>query len=202
MLNGVQRMISWKHSFEALNEEYEMARKKKQALDDLRSTGRISQSTHDMFNMEIAEAMADIESRQKTLLQKVNVKIAELGDQVKTLEILLTDFEIQHITGDIDEETYQREINVLSMGLETSKLELNSVKEAADRLASGNMFTKQDDVQQAADVELGQEAAQKPTVELEVNEAGPTEAGTKMQSAEAAESAEQPAEARDNQKAS
>jgi len=202
MLNGVQRMISWKHSFEALNEEYEMARKKKQALDDLRSTGRISQSTHDMFNMEIAEAMADIENRQKTLLQKVNVKIAELGDQVKTLEILLTDFEIQHITGDIDEETYQREINVLSMGLETSKLELDSVKEAADRLASGNMFARQDDVEQAADVELGEEGAQKPTVELEVNETGPTEAGTKMQSAEAAEPAEQPAEPRDNQKAS
>lgn len=195
-------MISWKHSFEALNEEYEMARKKKQALDDLRSTGRISQSTHDMFNMEIAEAMADIENRQKTLLQKVNVKIAELGDQVKTLEILLTDFEIQHITGDIDEETYQREINVLSMGLETSKLELDSVKEAADRLASGNMFARQDDVEQAADVELGEEGAQKPTVELEVNETGPTEAGTKMQSAEAAEPAEQPAEPRDNQKAS
>jgi hypothetical protein len=191
-------MISWKHSFEALNEEYEMARKKKQALNDLRSTGRISQSTHDMFNME----MADVENRQKTLLQKVNVKIAELGDQVKTLEILLTDFEIQHITGDIDEETYQREIDVLSIGLETSRLELNSVKEAADRLASGNMFTKQDDVQQTADVELAQEEAHKPTVELEANEAGATEAGTKIQSAEAAGSAEQAAEPRDNQKAS
>jgi hypothetical protein len=194
-------MISWKHSLGILNEEYEMARKKHQALDDLLSTGRISQSTHDMFNMEIAEAMTDIENRQKALLQKMNVKIAELGEQVKTLEILLTDFEIQHITGDIDEETYQREINVLSMGLETSRLELNSVREAADQLANGNIFTKQDNEQQAAEIEMSREKLRKTPSELEANEADAKAAEAELQSAETAKSAEQPIEAKENQQA-
>ncbi len=195
-------MISWKHSLGILNEEYEMARKKHQALDDLLSTGRISQSTHDLFNMEIVEAMTDIENRQKTLMQKMDVKIAELGEQVKTLEILLTDFEIQHITGDIDEETYQREINVLSMGLETSRLELNSVREAADQLANGNIFTKQDSEQQTEEIGMDREKLQKTPVELEANEAGTKAAEAELQSAETPpQSTEQPIEAKENQQA-
>jgi len=38
----VLNLISWKHSFNRLNEEFEMAKKKKQALDNLFETGRIS----------------------------------------------------------------------------------------------------------------------------------------------------------------
>jgi hypothetical protein len=195
-------MISWKHSFETLNEEYELASKKKQALDNLLSAGRISQSTHNMFSMEIAEATTDIENRQKALLQKMNVKIAELGEQVRTLEILLADFEIQHVTGEIDEETYQHEINVLSMGLETSRSELDSVKEAADRLASGNMLTKQDNDQQAAEIGLEQEKLPKPTVEFATNEKG-TEgtAEADLQGAEASPSGDRTVEAKENQEA-
>jgi hypothetical protein len=193
-------MISWKRSLWTLNEEYEVARKKKQALDNLLSTGRISQSTHDMFDMEIAEAIDEIENRQKTLLQKMNVKIAQLGDQVKTLEILLADFEIEHITGEIDEETYQREINVLSMGLETSRLELNSIKEAADQLASGGIFVKQADEQQATEIGMEQEKPQKPTVELQANETdGTPSAEAEVRGIEAAQSAERPAETKENQ---
>jgi hypothetical protein len=167
-------MISWKHSFEELNEEYEMTKKKKQALDNLLNTGRISQSTHELFSMEIAEAVTDIERRQKALLQKMNSKMVELEEQIKTLEILLTNFEVQHVIGEVDEETYQREINVLSMGLETSRLELNSIKEAADQLACGNVFTKQRDEPQVAGIEAV-ETLQKPKVEFGGNEVDSTE---------------------------
>lgn len=202
MLNGERKMISWKHSLETMNEEYETAEKKKQALDKLLSTGRISQSTYDMFSVEIAEAITEIERRQKALLQRMNAKILELGEQVKTLEILLADFEIQHVIGEIDEETYQREVNVLSTGLETSRLELNSAKEAADQLASGNVFTKQDNEPQSAEVGMVREKLQKPTVEFERNEADSTRTPkAEVQGTETSRSAEQPAEAKEKQKA-
>ena len=196
-------MISWKRSLWTLNEEYEVAKKKKLALDNLLCTGRISESTHEMFTMEIAEAIDEIESRQKTLLQKMNVKIVELGDQVKTLEILLADFEIQHITGEIDEETYQREINVLSMGLETSRLELNSIKEAADQWVNGNMFPKQVDEQQTSEVIMEPEKLQKPTIELEASETNETPSKeAEVQGVNAAVTTEQPVEAKENQETS
>jgi hypothetical protein len=183
-------MISWKHSFEELNEEHEMTKKKKQALDNLLNTGRISQSTHELFSMEIAEAVTDIERRQKALLQKMNSKMVELEEQIKTLEILLTNFEVQHVIGEVDEETYQREINVLSMGLETSRLELDSIKEAADQLACGNVFTKQRDEPQVAGIEVV-ETLQKPRIEFGGNEADSTKTQkTALQGAEDSQTVE------------
>ena len=132
----MQELSSWKNSFKRLSEENETAKKKRQALDNLVNVGKISQSTYNLFNTEIAEAIKDIERQQKELLQKMNTKIIELEEQTKTLEILLANFEIQHVAGEVNEEVYQREINVLSIGLETSRKELEAVKEAVDQLSN------------------------------------------------------------------
>ncbi|MFA5365771.1 MAG: CdvA-like protein, partial [Candidatus Bathyarchaeia archaeon] len=129
-------MISWKHSFNRLNEEYEIANKKKQALDNLFEKGRISQSTRDSFNNEIAGAIAEIEHQQQDLLQKMQMKTGELENQIKTLEMLLANYEIQHVTGEIDENTYELELNLLSKGLETARTELGNIQEATSKLCS------------------------------------------------------------------
>jgi chromosome segregation ATPase len=186
MLHCVKRMISWKQSFGTLNEEYKTVRKKRQALDNLLSTGRISRPTYDMFSMEMAEAMTEIEKRQKALLQKMNAKIVELEEQVKTLEILLANYEIQHVTGEIDDETYHHEIDVLSMGLETSRMELNSVKEATGQLASGNVSANQENEAQAKEAGTPFETLEKEKVKLKDDQPYTTEAPEKeLESAEA-----------------
>ncbi|MGQ9624773.1 MAG: CdvA-like protein [Candidatus Bathycorpusculaceae bacterium] len=129
-------MISWKNSFKRLNEEYETVNKKRQALENLLNNGRISQSTFDIFNTEINEAVAEIERQQKALLDKMNDKMKELETQIRTLEMLLANFEIQHVTGEVEEEVYQREITLLSMGLEHAKHELNAIMEATNQLSN------------------------------------------------------------------
>lgn len=136
----MRKLISWKHSFRRLNEEYEVARKKRQALDKLLNIGKISQSTHGIFNKEIDDAIADIEKQQKALLEKMAAKVVELEGQVKTLEILLANFEIRHVTGEIDEDAYQRENDLLTVGLNAAKQELEEVKDATDQLASGDFM--------------------------------------------------------------
>ena len=137
-------MISWKRSFKKLNEEYKLAKKKKQALDALLDTGKISASTHDIFNREIDEAVSEIENERKGLLEKMASKTMELEDQIKTLEILLAKFEIQHVTNEIDEEVYQRETDLLSVGLETIRQELDAVQEAANQLSISDMTAQQE----------------------------------------------------------
>jgi hypothetical protein len=143
----VHKLISWKHSFRRLNEEYEVARKKRQALDNLLSAGRISQSTHGIFNKEIDDAISEIEKQQKALLEKMAAKVVELEGQVKTLEILLANFEIRHVTGEIGDEAYQRESDLFASGLDAAKHELDEVKEAADQLSTGE-FTVEEDMEQ------------------------------------------------------
>jgi len=132
----VLKLISWKHSFDRLNEEYDMTKKKKQALDNLLNDGRISQSTYDSFNDKMDEAIAEIEKQQKVLLEKMNFKIGEFEQHIKTLEMLLANFEIKHVTGEIDEEVYQREVSLLSTGLDVSKQELNTARDAIDQLST------------------------------------------------------------------
>jgi hypothetical protein len=132
----VLALISWKHSFKRLNEEYEMVYKKKQALDNLLDTGRISESTHELFNKEIDEAIAEIERQQGALLEKMSSKMKELEEQIKTLEMLYANFEIQRVAGEVEEEVYQREVSLLSMGLETAKHELDAVRGAVNQLST------------------------------------------------------------------
>jgi len=163
----VLKLISWKHSFKKLNEENEMAKKKKQALDNLLNTGRISQSTYDLFNNEMDEAIAEIERQQKALLEKMNSKMEELEEQIKTLEMLLANFEIQHVTGEVDEEVYQREIGVLSMGIETAKQELDTVREAVNQLSSGmQVSTPEVIVQQKIEPQPEETEVSEPKVEV------------------------------------
>jgi hypothetical protein len=138
----VLELISWKHSFQKLGEESEAAKKKKQALDSLLATGRISQSTYDAFSNEIDEAMIEIEREQQALQQKMRAKMTELETQTKTLEMLLANFEIQHVTGELDNEVYQRQVDLLSVGIENSRLELDAVKEAVDQLSKGNFLVQ------------------------------------------------------------
>jgi len=165
----VYKLISWKHSFRRLSEEFEVARKKKQALDSLLNTGRISQSTHDMFKKEIDDGIADIDKQQKALLEKMAAKVFELEGQIKTLEILLANFEIRHVTEEIDEETYQRDSNLLSVGLENAKQELNQVKEAADQLAVGD-FTMDENSEPQPDTNQSNEPEVKFLNETETAE--------------------------------
>jgi hypothetical protein len=137
-----------------------------------------------MFSMEIAEAITDIERQQNTLLQKMNTKMMELKEQIKTLEILLTNVEIHHVIGEVDEEVYQREINVLSMGLETSRHELETMREAAEQLSNGNMIIEQETEPQQAESQVAEEKLENPVVQfVEATEASSTEAPTETSEA-------------------
>jgi len=153
----VLELISWKHSFKRLNEESEMARKKKQALDNLLSTGRISQSTYDSFSKEMDEAIAEIERQRNALLEKMGSKMKELEGQIRTLEMLFANFEIQHVAGEVDDEVYQREIGLLSTGLEAARHELDAVNEAVSQLSSGNPSAEQE-----IEVQVAEEQSPQP----------------------------------------
>ena len=150
-------LISWKHSFKRLNEESEIARKKKQALDNLLSTGRISQSTYDSFSKEMDEAIAEIERQRNALLEKMGSKMKELEGQIRTLEMLFANFEIQHVAGEVDDEAYQREIGLLSTGLEAARHELDAVNEAVSQLSSGNPSAEQE-----IEVQVAEEQSPQP----------------------------------------
>jgi len=60
--------------------------------------------------------MATIEKQQKELIDSMAGKTQELENQIKMLETLLANYEIQHVVGEIDDDIYQREISLLTTG--------------------------------------------------------------------------------------
>ncbi|MBS7616930.1 CdvA-like protein [Candidatus Bathyarchaeota archaeon] len=163
-------MMSWKRSFDRLNEEYETVFKKKQALNSLLSSGKISQSTFEAFDRELDEVVAGIEKQKKALLDRISLKTRELEEQVKVLERLLANFEIQHVGGEVDEETYQRETALLNMGIENAKKELNAIKETMDKLGTPQII-EPPALQQTENVEAKDvEVANTDKLEVEVVE--------------------------------
>jgi len=183
----VQDLISWRRSFKRLKEEYEIAVKKKEALNGLLNAGRISQSTYDVFQKEIEDSIAETERQQRALIAKMDSKSLELETQIKTLEMLLASFEIQHVTKELDDDAYQRQNDLLTVGLDTMKQELENVKSAMNQLS--NSF---DNVQSEKELE-SQEPVEisSTTVELSA-EKGSIDEPAKTENSSAAENPEEP----------
>jgi len=132
--------------------------KKRQALNSLFSNGRISQSTFNLFAREMDEALAEIEKQRQSLLEKMAAKTKEVEEQIRILERLLANFEIQHVGGEIEEETYQKEIALISIGLENARQELNAIKETMEKLATFPQAAEKTVSQQIAVPETAAEA--------------------------------------------
>ena len=122
-------MTWWKESFEKINSELELVRKKKEALENLLNSGRISQSTYEYYSKELEEAEKEIENRRKALIEKINLKMENLEKQLQVLEMLFADVEISHAVGELDDETYTRQRDTLAAGLDFARRELDSLKE-------------------------------------------------------------------------
>ena len=121
-------MISWKYSFEEISKDLELAKKKKQALEDLFNKEKISEFTYESLNKDISSTISEIEKRQKALGEKMTSKLTELEQQINTLEIFLANSEIQHVAGEIDDELHERESNAFSLGLDALRQQLDSIK--------------------------------------------------------------------------
>ena len=120
----------WKYSFELVTRESDLAKKKKQALDELFGSNKISQSTYECLNAELNEAITDLESHLSSLKDKMKTRAQELEKQICTLELFLANLEIHHAAGEIDDEAYQRQNMAILLGLETTKQELADIRTA------------------------------------------------------------------------
>jgi len=132
----VLELSLWKYSFDLVTRELDVAKKKKQALDHLLASEKISRSTFDYLESELREAIADLEDHFKTLKDKMTARTQELESQLNTLEVFLASLEIHHAAGDVDDEAYERQNNAIILGLEATRQELDEIKNAVSSTTS------------------------------------------------------------------
>jgi len=127
-------LSSWGYSLELVTRELELTEKKKQALEDLFTSERISQSTYDYLERELKEMIADLEVHQKSLMEKMTTRAEELEKQIKSLELFLANIEVHHAAGQMEDETYEQQNKAILLGLEAAKQELNAIKTSLMKL--------------------------------------------------------------------
>ena len=158
----------WKYTLELASKELDLLKKKKQALDDLFSSQRISQATYEHLSREVNEALADVEKYFETILSKMRSRMQDLEKQVGILEIFLANVEMLHATNEIDDETYEKQSNALSLGIESVKNEIEEIKNALEKITSKPAEAETVEYKEEAEIPQPSEApAAEPEVSVE-----------------------------------
>jgi len=109
-------LVMWKDAFEKVTTELDLAKRKKQALDNLLGAGKISQFTYDCLCKDLNEEINQIEIRRKALTEKITNKLSELEEQQQTLEFFLANSEMAYAAGETNDELRARECSAISLG--------------------------------------------------------------------------------------
>jgi len=128
-------LSSWKRSFEATCRELEMARRKKQALDELLAKNRMSQPTYQHLLSSLEENIRHLEAHQRSLAQKMTKRVEELQRQIEIFRLLMANLEMRHVSREVMPETYEKNKRTLTLGLEATENELNQIRNALARVA-------------------------------------------------------------------
>jgi len=163
----VLNLSLWKYSFELINKELEVTRKKKQALDNLFAERKISQSTYDYLKSELAKAISELENNLKKLKERMATRAQELESQLSSLELLLASLEIHHAAGDVSDETYEKENKAILLGLEATKRELNDIRNSLQGPTVETAIEEPSTVEEPTSEETETAEAEKPPAELE-----------------------------------
>jgi len=125
--------MSWKPVFEMFKSEFELVERKKKALEELYKSHRISKSTYEYITNDLANAKIEIENRQKAFKERIASRSKTLKNQIMTLEMFLANLEMHYVVGEIQDEIYKYQNNSISLGIEASKRELNTINEILAR---------------------------------------------------------------------
>jgi polyhydroxyalkanoate synthesis regulator phasin len=128
-------------SFEIVNQELDLTRRKKQALDDLLASERISQPTYEHLEKGLMETIVDLETQQKSLADKMTGWADELEEQIQLLELLLANLEIHHATGEIDDDAYDKQNRAILLGLDATKHDLVDMRNILSKTVSETVPT-------------------------------------------------------------
>jgi len=127
-------LSSWKRSFESISQELEMANRKKQALEDLLAKNRMSRPTYEHLLKGLEEEISRLEAHRRSLAKNMTERANELRRQIGLIEMFLANLELHRIGREVDEETYNHQREILTRGLEASKVELRQIENALDKI--------------------------------------------------------------------
>lgn len=128
-------LSSWKSSFEKVRLELELAKRKKQALEELLAKNRMSRPTYEHLVKSLNENIVEFESHKKTLQQKMSERAEELKNQAELLKMFLATLEMKNIAKEIKSDIYEKNKQIFELGLEATENELAEINAALTKMS-------------------------------------------------------------------
>ena len=107
----------WKVAAETLQKDLIVTQKRFQALEELYRTDKIAQSSYETLHKKYQTILTQLEQISKITIGHLKTYVIQLEDRIHHLEKFLASIEIQHITGELDEDAYQLAANSLKLNL-------------------------------------------------------------------------------------
>jgi len=127
-------LSSWREAFETTIRELELANRKREALRDLLERNRMSRSTYDYLIRELEDEIGRFRDHMRVLAKSMNERIGELHRQERLIEGFLAWLELMHAGGEIDNETYNHQMDIFTSGLDATRGEIKQIEEALRRI--------------------------------------------------------------------
>ncbi|MBS7643127.1 CdvA-like protein [Candidatus Bathyarchaeota archaeon] len=119
----------WKVAAETLQKNLLLAQKRFQAIEELHRTNKITQHSYETLHKKYQVILTKLEQVSRITIDRLKTYAIELEDRIHQLERFLATIEIQHFTGEIDEDAYQLAVNSLKLNLGQTLREKIDVEE-------------------------------------------------------------------------
>ncbi|MEM2405669.1 MAG: CdvA-like protein, partial [Candidatus Methanomethylicia archaeon] len=121
-------MHLWIKEFEKVVESIKTSNRRLQTLIELMKSKRISQLTFEYLKRSYESEAKSIEERRRSLLDRLRNYLNEIDQQIKSIEKRIVSIEERYTVGEIDEESYKKQIEALQTILQGVTEEFESVK--------------------------------------------------------------------------
>lgn len=125
---------SWRVSAEQVQRGIAQTEKRIDALDQLHSSGKISTHTYKNLKKSYDSVVGQRNGAREKLMAELKSRAGELADESNELEEFLANIEVQHLTGELDEEAYELAAGSLKLAYNRMIAEKNDIASLMDEI--------------------------------------------------------------------
>jgi alanyl-tRNA synthetase len=131
---GVSILPTWKSEAISVAAQFDRAKKRAKALEDLYAKSEIPRHAYDEFKKKVDAAITRLRSKNqevKALLRRI---MGELEDEIVHIEKALTAMKMSYIAGEISEKAYKAAAEALRTNRDKDLDEKNDIKKMLEKL--------------------------------------------------------------------
>lgn len=155
--------LSYSGAINDLEAELESVEKRKDTLRSLLHSGRISQNTYDLMEKKTERLTALFADLKDMRREEESFWGSTYSEETRILELLLVEFKVRHLLGEIGEEEWRQKSQIIDSGLDAFKKPKPSAIPDNLKPAPPTSFVDEKISKEEVEADLGKEKIQEPS---------------------------------------